>query len=64
MRRTHLKLVSSQPLPEVLLVRRLDEVRDALLSLPCTWYLPGAWFALYGALDRLEGQRLRMQHGR
>lgn len=60
--RRHLKLVSVK-LPEVLLVERLNEVRDAWLALLWTWLLPQAWFAFYAALDRLEGQRLRTLKG-
>lgn len=61
----HLKLVTSgtfrspAELPEVLLVRRLNELRDAWLAMPWTWWLPQAWCILCGALDRYEGQRLR-----
>lgn len=72
MNRSHLTLVPPRPppapppaeLPEVLLVRRLDDVRDAWLVLTVAWFVPGSWFALYGALDRYEGQRLRMRRGR
>lgn len=58
MRRRNLKVVSLHP-PEVLLVHRLDELRDAWLALLFTWFLPQAWFALLKAVDRYEGQRLR-----
>jgi hypothetical protein len=70
MTRPYLKLVSSRPgpppaeLPEVLLVRRMDEVRDIVLELPFTWLLPQTWLALYAALDRYEGQRIRTRRGR
>lgn len=64
MARHHLKLVPSPAgLPEVLLVQRLNEVREICLELPFTWPLPQAWFALYEALDRLEAQRIRTVKG-
>lgn len=58
MMRSRLKVVSVRP-PEVILVQRLDELRDAWLALLFTWFLPQAWFALLKAVDRYEGQRLR-----
>lgn len=66
MTRRHLELIHALPpaeLPEVLLVRRLDEVRTLCLGMPFTWLLPQAWFALYAALDRLEAQRIRTLKG-
>lgn len=61
-RKRHLRLVSVK-LPEVLLVERLDELRDAWLALLFTWFLPQAWFALVRAIDRYEGQRSRTLRG-
>lgn len=69
MARHHLKLVPARPktspavLPEVLLVQRLNDVRDLCLDLPFTWLLPQTWFALFSALDRLEAQRIRTLKG-
>lgn len=69
MSRNHLKLVPSRAkaasaeMPEVLLVRRLNEVRALCLELPFTWLLPQAWCALFSALDRLEAQRIRTVKG-
>jgi hypothetical protein len=69
MTRHHLKLVpsgrkASPPnLPEVLLLQRLNEVRDLWLALPFSWGFPGAWFALFAAVDRLEAQRIRVLKG-
>jgi hypothetical protein len=64
MARHHFKLVSpSADLPEVVLIQRLNEVRELCLGLPFTWALPQTWCALYEALDRLEAQRIRTQKG-
>jgi hypothetical protein len=63
MLRRNLKLVSSQ-LPEVLLLKRLDDVRNAWLALLWTWFLPQAWFTWCAALDRYEGQRIRTMRRR
>lgn len=68
MTRHHLKLVPTRPrpppaLPEVLLVQRLNDVRDAWFALLWTWWLPQAWFVLCAALERYEGQRLRTLRG-
>jgi hypothetical protein len=58
-----LKLASSQP-PEVLFAVRLSEVRDAWFTLLWAPYMPQSWFAFFGALDRLESERLRAMRGR
>lgn len=68
MTRRHFKLVptlSALPaeLPEVILVQRLNEARDAWLALLWTWWLPPAWFAWCAAVDRLEAQRIRTVKG-
>lgn len=58
-----LQLVFSQS-PEVLFALRLSDVRDAWLSLLWLPFLPQSWFAWFGALDRLEAERLRIMRGR
>lgn len=62
MRRTNLKLVSSQP-PEALLAHRLSEVQAAWATLCVFPYLPQSFFAWVSACDRLEGERLRAVRG-
>jgi hypothetical protein len=58
-----LQLVFSQS-PEVLFAIRLSEVREAWFALFWFPFLPQSWFALFGALDRLEAERLRIMRGR
>lgn len=59
MMRHNLKLVSTQ-LPEVLLVHAMNDVREAWIALVLAWFLPQSWVALWLALNRYEGHRLRM----
>lgn len=53
-----LRLVSEQS-AEGRVIYRLTEVRDAWAAVAIAPCLPQGWFALYAALDRLEGERLR-----
>lgn len=62
MRRTNLKLVSSQP-AEAVLAHRLTEVQAAWATLLAFPYLPQSFFAWIGACDRLEAERLRAVRG-
>jgi hypothetical protein len=63
LRKRSFEIIASQP-PEVLFAVRLSEVRDAWFTLLWAPYMPQSWFAFFGALDRLEAERLRAMRGR
>lgn len=61
LKQSNLRIVASQP-AEAVFVHRLTELRDAWFTLLALPFMPQAWFALFSAMERLEGERLRYLH--